>query len=127
MARLMTQDKDRRALERFNIPGSNVICKKVENFKLFARYTNKSSLENLSKSGVCLKLKNGIKVGDLLKLKLKIPGEHSFELKGHVRWKSPKLGEYNKIGIQFEPFGRGKQFNPISCLDKLREFQQQYN
>ncbi len=123
----MAEQKDRRSLDRFEIPGTNVICKKTEGFKLFPRYSNDSTLENLSKSGVCLKLKNGINIGDMLKLELDIPGESNLQLRGHVRWKSQKLGDFNKIGIQFEPFGRGKKFNPLSSLDKLREIQQQYN
>jgi PilZ domain-containing protein len=123
----MTEQKDRRSLDRFEIPGTNVICKKQEGLNFFNHYSKDSTLENLSKSGVCLKLKNGIKVGDALRLKLNIPGETGFEIKGHVRWKSQKEGVFNKIGIQFEPFGRGKKFNPLTSLDKLREIQQQYN
>ena len=121
------KDKDRRALNRFEIPGTNVICKKVEGFKLFNRYSNDSTLENLSKSGVCLKLKNGINIGDKLKLQLNIPGEDNLEVRGHVRWKSQKTGDFSKIGIQFEPFGRGKYLNQLTSLEKLREIQQQYN
>ena len=60
----MTEAKDRRALERFEIPGTVVMCQKVEGFKLFNKYHNESTMENLSKSGICLKLKNGIKISD---------------------------------------------------------------
>ena len=121
----MTEKQDRRSLQRFEIPGTNVICRKDEGFKLFNRYSNISTLENLSKSGVCLKLKNGINIGDKLKLQLNIPGENKLEVKGHVRWKSLKVGEFNRIGIQFEPFGKGTFLNPLSSLEKLREIQQQ--
>lgn len=121
----MTDRKDRRALERFEIPDTSVICKKEEGFKLFNRYSNTSILENISKSGICLKLKNGINIGDKLKLQMNIPGEDNLQVKGHVRWKSSKEGEFNRIGIQFEPFGKGKYFNPLSSLEKLRSIQQQ--
>ncbi len=120
------KDKDRRALRRFEIPDTNVICKKEEGLKLFNRYSNVSILENLSKCGVCLKLKDGINIGDKLKLQMNIPGEDNLEVKGHVRWKSHKEGEFNRIGIQFEPFGKGKYLNPLSSLEKLREIQQQH-
>ena len=30
------------------------------------------------------------------------------------------------INVQFEPFGKGKYLNSLSCLDKLREIQQQH-
>jgi hypothetical protein len=117
--------KDRRALERIEIPDTNVICKKEEGFKLFNRYSNTSILENISKCGVCLKLKNGINIGDKLKLQMKIQGKDNLEIRGHVRWKSGKEGEFNKIGIQFEPFGKGKSLNSLSSLEKLRDIQQQ--
>lgn len=122
----MSEKNERRALERFEIPGTNVICKKEEGFKIFNRYQNTSFMDNLSKSGICLKLENGINIGDKLKLELNIPGENSLEIKGHVRWKLKDRGVYNKIGVQFEPFGKGKYLNSISCLDKLREIQQQH-
>ena len=64
---------------------------------------------------------------DKLKLQLNIPGEDNLEVRGHVRWKSQKTGDFSKIGIQFEPFGRGKYLNPLASLEKLREIQQQYN
>ena len=121
----MADKNDRRALERIEIPDTNVICKKEEGFKLFNRYSNTSLLENISKGGICLKLKNGINIGDKLKLQMDILGKDYLEVKGHVRWKSGKEGEFNKIGIQFEPFGKGKSFNPISSLEKLRAIQQQ--
>ena len=123
----MVKEIERRALERFEIPGTVVQCKKVEGFKLFSRYHNESTMENLSKSGICLKLKNGIKIGDKLKLQVNFPDQNSLDVKGRVRWKSNADGEYYKIGIQFEAFGRGKNFNPLSSLDTLREIQQQYN
>jgi len=123
----MAENQDRRSLERFEIPGTTVVCKKVVGFNIFNRYSNNSSMENLSKSGICLKLKNGINVGDKLKLQVNFPDEYIMDIKGHVRWKSGKDGGFNQIGIQFEPFGRAKNFNPLSSLDKLREIQQQYN
>ena len=123
----MAESQERRALERFEIPGTVVFCKKAEGFKLFNRYYKESTMENLSKSGICLKLKNGIKIGDKLRLQVNFPDQNSLDVKGRVRWKSNKVGEYNRIGIQFEAFGRGKNFNPLSSLDKLREIQQQYN
>jgi len=123
----MAKEQDRRSLDRFEIPGTTVTCKKTEGFNIFNRYSNDSTMENLSKSGICLKLKNGIKVGDKLKLQVSFPDEYILDITGHVRWKSPKHGEFNQIGIQFEPFGRGKKFNSLSSLDKLREIQQQYN
>jgi hypothetical protein len=121
----MTEKKDRRALERFSIPNTDVICKKEEGFKLFNRFYSISQLENISKCGICLKLKNGINIGDRLKLYIKISG-NNLEVKGHVRWKSQKENDFNKIGIQFEPFGKGKYLNPLSSLEKLREIQQQH-
>jgi Tfp pilus assembly protein PilZ len=122
----MKEKNERRALERFEIPGTNVICKKEEGFKLFNRYVNTSTMQNLSKSGICLQLENGINIGDKLKLHLHLPGENSLEIKGHVRWKKNHSGNSNKIGIQFEPFGKGKYLNSLSCLDKLRQIQQQH-
>ena len=123
----MTEKKERRALNRFEIPDTNVVCKKNEVLKIFYRYSNISTQENISKCGACLKLKNGINIGDKLKLELNIPGDENLEIRGHVRWKSHQEGEFNKIGIQFEPFGKGKSLNSLSSLEKLREYQQQHN
>lgn len=123
----MTENKDRRSLKRFEIPNTSVVCKKEEGFKILNRYSNISIMENLSKSGICIKLKNGINIGDRLKLELKIPGDNRLHIKGRVRWKAHKEGEFNIIGIQFEPFGKGKSFNSLTSLEKLREMQQIHN
>ena len=117
--------KNRRDLERIEIPDTNVICKKEDGFKLFKRNPNTSRLENISKCGICLKFKNEINIGDKLKLQMKIEGKDNLEVKGRVKWKTILDGEFYLIGIQFEPFGKGKSLNPISSLEKLRDIQQQ--
>ena len=118
------EKKNRRSLERIEIPETTVICKKEEGFKLFKRNANNSILENISKCGICLKLTNEINIGDKLKLQMKIEGKDNLEVKGRVRWKTILDGETYLIGIQFEPFGKGKSLNPLSSLEKLRDIQQ---
>ena len=121
------EKKERRALDRIEIPETNVICKKEEGFKLFNRNSKSSMVENISKCGICLKLKSEINIGDKLKLQMKIEGKDNLEVKGRVRWKTIIDGEFYLIGIQFEPFGKGKSLNSVSSLEKLRAIQKQNN
>ena len=83
-------------------------------------------LKNLSKSGVCLQIKNGINKGDRLTIQLVLPGNDKIELKGQVRWKADTVGQFNEVGIQFEPFGVGRNFNPLTSLEKLRNISDEY-
>lgn len=117
----MAEKTERRALNRFSVPGSMVLYKKDERMKIFQRFSNLSELKNMSKSGVCMKVKNGIKKGERLQLQLVFPDEDKVEIKGHVRWKLPENDGYNNVGIQFAPFGNGKNLNSVSSLEKLRE------
>ncbi|MFC2088953.1 PilZ domain-containing protein, partial [Calditrichota bacterium] len=103
----MADKQERRALNRFNVPGSMVLYKKDEGMKIFQRYSVMSEIKDLSKSGVGLQIKNGIKKGERLQLQIVLPGEEKIDVKGRVRWKIPEDNKYNNIGIQFEPFGRG--------------------
>lgn len=122
----MTKIKERRSLRRFNIPGSIVLYKKEKGIKLLQRYSSSPNLVNLTKSGLCIQIKNGINSGDRLKVHLEFPGDGKIEVKGRVRWKNTANEKFNEIGIQFEPFGEGKKFNSVECLEKLREISEQY-
>ncbi len=122
----MTKNSERRALPRFGIPDSTVLYKKNEGLKLFQRYSNISNLVNLTKSGMCLQIKNGIKPGERVKIQLDFPGVKKMEVKGHVRWKSSAEDNFNNIGIQFEPLKKKKKLNSVDCLEKLREISENY-
>ncbi len=83
----MKKKDERRSLYRIEISGSMVFYKKNKGYKIFNRYSNISQLKNITKSGACLEIKNGIKKGERFKLLLVIPGEKKFEIMGRVRWK----------------------------------------
>jgi len=123
----MVSNSERRALQRLEIPGSLACYKKEKNIPILNRYSELMDLKNLSKSGVCLQIKNGIKKGDRLLLQLVLPGDYKIELKGQVRWKSGTAGDFNEVGIQFEPFGAGRSLNSLSSLEKLRTISNQYD
>jgi hypothetical protein len=57
-----------------------------------------------------------------------IPGEKTIRLLGSVMWMDDNSPSREcMIGAQFTAFGKGRNYNSIRSLERLREIQQKYS
>jgi len=118
---------ERRALERIVIPESEVYYKQAESFILLNRGSGPFPLLNLNKSGACFEARQEMEVRKQITLKIKINGEKVLKLKGQVRWCAPASGqEQINVGVQFLPYGKGRIYNSLHTLTRLREIGERY-
>ena len=94
----------------------------------FHKYSPPHRLVNINKSGLSFEADHQISPGMLLFLKIIIPGEKKICLKGRMVWiaAKQKMGNY-LTGIQFLPFGKGKQYNSFLSHDKLQRLTTKYS
>ncbi|MCM8801243.1 MAG: PilZ domain-containing protein [Candidatus Omnitrophica bacterium] len=59
-------------------------------------------IQNISEGGLCLLLKKGLNVGDILHLEFQLPGDNPESIKTLVRvqWQLPKEGKF-LVGVKF--------------------------
>ena len=117
---------DRRALvDRLRIPDAFVLIQKTNpKLGLFVKYTEKTSLYDISKSGMSFISNKPFKKDATLSIVLDIPGERKIKLKVRIRWIKNGFPD-NKylIGAQILPFGNSKQYNSMKALEQLRKLQ----
>jgi Tfp pilus assembly protein PilZ len=93
-------------------------------FEFFSRPT---PLFNFTKSGFCFNSDKKFRHGEKIHVDIKIPNEKSLRLVGEVRWiDENRHDDTCTIGAQFSAFGKGRNYNPIRALEKLRRIQQKY-
>ena len=124
----MSEAKDQRATDRVKIPGGSVLYRKRNKFGLFDRFSKPMELFNITKSGVCFKSDKLFHRGEVLLIEIIIPGEQSLRLLGVVKWiENPFSNHHTLIGAQFSAFGKGRDYNPIKSLERLRFIQEKFS
>jgi hypothetical protein len=124
----MTKDDERRYVERIFINGALVIFKELKKINFFHKYSPPHRLVNLNKSGLSFEADHKISPGLLMFFKIIIPGERKICLKGRTAWIAAKQKMVNYLaGIQFLPFGKGKQYNSFLSHDKLQRLITKYS
>jgi len=121
----MEKKKERRHLERFEIPGAQIMYKQGKGFRLFDRYIGPLPLKDITKNGACIEINQPVDRGTLLDIEINIPGHKKVHVKGHVVWTSyPE--EPTHAGVQFMPYGEGKKYNSFDSRMQLEHLTQQY-
>jgi len=123
----MYQPSDRRTQLRIEIPEATTYTKNEKWLSIMSFYEGPGRLLDLSKGGAGFETVRQVEKDDLMRVKISIPGEESLVLKGKVRWTAPV--EWNgktRVGIQFTPYGRQKQFNSPFALASLQVLQERY-
>ena len=118
---------DLRASDRIHIPGALVVFRKRNKLGFFERFSKPMELYNITKSGVCFKTDKKLRRGEPLCVDIIIPGEKTIRLLGSVMWTDEASSRDTMIGAQFAVFGKGKNYNSIKSLERLREIQHKYN
>ena len=125
----MTEEKqrDKRATDRLSIPGATVVFRKRNALGVFELFSRPVPLYNFTKSGICFQSERKFRMGELLHIDITIPNEKTLRLVGEIRWIEDNMDENScTVGAQFSAFGKGRNYNPLRALEKLRRLQQKY-
>ena len=114
---------ERRFIDRFRVPKARVRYAK-ENY--IVPVSRAMPLTNLSKYGACFELKDEIDPGNLVIIKIFVPGKKSILVKGKVIW-SNSNNIHLRAGIQFLPFGKGRKYNSFNSREKLEYWTAQFS
>jgi hypothetical protein len=118
---------EQRAFDRIHIPGALVVFRKRNKLGFFERFSKPMELYNITKSGICFRSDRKLRRGEPLCVDIIIPGEKTIRLLGSVMWMDDKSTTREcMIGAQFTAFGKGRNYNSIRSLERLREIQQKY-
>jgi hypothetical protein len=125
---MMEEMREQRAADRIRIPGAVVVFKKRNKFGFFERQSKPMQLFNINKSGLCFESDRQLNYGEYFAVDVSIPGEDNFRLLGNVRWAEEKYrNDSHRIGAQFLAFGKGRNYNSIKSLERLRELHNKYS
>jgi hypothetical protein len=123
----VTQKSDKRAFDRIQIPGASVIFRKKNKLGFFERFSRPMELFNITKSGVCFASDKIFYAGEHVCIDIIIPGEKEIRLYGSIKWISEDMStDARLIGAQFSAFGKGRNYNSLKSLDRLRTLHQEY-
>jgi hypothetical protein len=117
--------KERRHLERFEVPGAQILFKPGKKFRLFERFTGPLPLKDITKNGARIIIDQPLERGTLINIEIRIPGQGKIKVKGHVVWNSYP-NDPLQAGVQFLPYGEGKQYNSFSIRQQLEHLTEQY-
>ncbi len=123
----MIIEKDKRHTDRIRIPEAMVIFRQRSRIGFFERFSRPMKLCNLTKSGLCFRSEKPLNPGSPLCVDIIIPGEKKLRLIGDVKWIDERMTDRTcLIGAQFTAFGRGRNYNSIRSLERLRKLQEKY-
>ncbi len=115
--------EEKRLSQRFIIPGATVSYRKERFiFKKNDFDEEFCKLINISRGGIRFAFRRKLKIGVKLLTQLSIPGEmSSLILRGQVRWVTASSSQTfpYQLGVQFNPYGKGKGQNYPGNLVKI--------
>ncbi len=120
----------KRQCSRFVIFGATLSYKKEGIFSAGGFTEDVYPILDLSLGGLQFLLQQGIKPDTNLSLKIYGPeGDLLLMLKGVVAWVTlnPEKSYSYQIGVQFNPYGEKKGYNPPGCLDTLLDLERRYS
>jgi len=123
----MDKQSDKRNTERIRIPEAKVIYRQRNRLAILERFSRPMKLYNLTKSGICFRSEKRLHPGSSLCVDIIIPGEKKLRMIGDVKWIDERMADDTcLIGAQFSAFGKGRHYNSIRSLERLRKLQEKY-
>ena len=121
--------KERRACERFVIPGA-IVHYREEGFLFSGKYSEDAfPVVDISRGGLRFLSNFAPKIAAKVALKVIFPGrEAPLLLKGRVRWTSTNPGKSYKYqtGVQFAPYGGNRGDNDHSTLQEIIALEEKF-
>jgi Tfp pilus assembly protein PilZ len=126
----MTERKiEKRACERFVIPGATMHYKKKTFFFRRDYDENSYPLFDISRGGLRFLTQERLAVGTEIYMEVLAPGEEGpLVVTGRVTWNSqnPEKSYKYQIGIQFAPYGEQRHYNPPEALKKIIAWEERF-
>ena len=123
-------DTEKRRCYRFAIPGATLNYKLTELSGIQNEYDEEfCPVADISRGGIRFLCSKRIELGSLINLKIATPGEQiPLNLIGTVKWIGTSAGKrYSyQIGVQFSPYGEGKNQNYPGALVKIIALEQKF-
>lgn len=122
----MSGKLERRRCNRFEIPDAFVRYQKRGVWKMLSHLSDRRTLLNLSKGGMCFNGKGDIHLGDKVTVYLCLSNGVRWPIKGTVVRKSGDeyFGYY--VGVVFAAYKKGHGYNDPEILDVLRSLESTY-
>ena len=123
----MAEKQDKRNTERIKIPEATVVYRQRSSLSFFDRFSRPMKLQNLTKSGLCFRSEKPLPPGSSVQVDIIIPGEKRLRMIGAVKWVDERMADDScLVGAQFTAFGKGRNYNSIRSLERLRKLQEKY-
>jgi len=123
----MSDPKERRFFERISIPGAEVSYRKSKRFNWFNGFTGPVPMKDITKGGICFKIQTPLAEGMTIEIKVVIPGEAPFDVKGNIVWANQfQASDEPYAGVQFRPFGKGRHYNSFRTHERLENITRQF-
>ena len=119
-----SSSKDKRATDRILIPGATIVLRRKNRLGLLEKASEQIQISNFTKSGIAFKSEHKFRIGESVFLDIVIPGEKTLRLAGDIRWID--VSNFT-AGAQFKAFGSGREYNPLTALEKLRFLHRKYS
>jgi hypothetical protein len=110
----------KRYATRIEIPGTTLRFYNDSKKTFFPKsFAEESELINLSKSGASFFVSEPPLYGEKLTMRFIFPDGEIIKLAGSVRWVREDVNRF-LVGVLFDPFGRGKEYNSPKALKYLK-------
>jgi len=120
---------EKRTCIRFKIPGATVNYQRKSLLQKPGFIEEFCPILDISRGGIRFLTQKVLKPDTEVMLRISVPGERiPFSMKGVVKWSSPSEGRSYQfqVGVQFNPYGMGKDQNLPQTMVKIMALEQKY-
>ena len=124
---MATEVRERRTFDRFTVEDASVKYVAARGLGIFKSYSQFMPLKDMSQSGLRFDIDRYMQPGTMVEVVIQIPGHSKLHLRGNIRWIEEHEGNsHYQAGIQFMPYGSGKDFNSFREKDRLKSVVNSY-
>jgi len=119
-----SKKNERRFTERFHIPEGITYFRYHKRFNLITNFIGPFPMYDIASNSARFECSREIKIQSEIELKIRPPGYHDeLRIKGKViKRAGNRSNQVNGYVIQFNPFGKGFQYNTLQCRTKLQHY-----
>lgn len=123
----MGQQDERRRFPRFEVPEGKARWKETDLSVAVQGFSASHRVMNLSEGGLAFVCEEELSEGQDLLVQLQGPNKMRVDLLAQVRWRERPPGASDTlVGVEFKPFGKGKDSNSLEALGILTELEACY-
>ena len=120
----LSKNSERRFTERFRLPDGLIFYRQLRKFNWLNNFQGPFVLSDIASNSASFECPRDLGIKNQVELKISSPRfQKEISIKGKIlrRTTSKKSGEFLYI-IQFNPFGKGYQYNSTMSKEKMRSF-----